>query len=573
MCKHLGIGGWLVALLMIAPEIAWAQSSSSTNQPSESKSTIPTVIVVCPAQWRSALDEWIAYRASEYQAIVVESKPTPDALRTDILDQMARTAGPVAGIMLCGDVYPRMAPQMNGPQLKGPRPMLVPTFVVPTTVKLNEVMTPTLSTDSRFADIDSDGCPDVAIGRVPAHSPAELKRMLRRSIDYENGSDRVLQLSPSNWQNRIHVTAGIGGFGVLADSTIEAVTKKFLSEGIPDHYRLNTSYASLTSPYCPNPYLFRSTYIDRINQGGLFWVYIGHGNVHRLDDFQVGNELIPICDSQHVADFDIEQGPPIALLLACFTGAMDAAGDCFAERLLRLDHGPIAVIAGSRVTMPYGLSEFAGELMEGCFRERIPTLGEIVLRSKRSIWIADRPIAKGADGEPTVRERQRDAIATMAALLSPDGHDLTDERREHVRLMNLFGDPLLKIRYPEPFECVVPEFAAPGQVVDVQIDVPSNGRLLVELALTRDRLPEGVRGLREFTGASEQLEQMQASYAAANQLVLASSEQQVAPGTVSVPIAIPESARGKYAIQVQLLSDRQWFATSRRLTVRRGQRP
>ena len=100
----------------------------------------------------------------------------------------------------------------------------------------------------------------------------------------------------------------------------------------------------------------------------------------------VGKDAIPICLNEDVSQFDVQDGPPIALMLACFTGAFDARVDCFAETLLARKNGPIAVIAGSRVTMPYGLSQLSTEMMDGCFREQIPTLGGILLNAKRNLW-------------------------------------------------------------------------------------------------------------------------------------------------------------------------------------------
>jgi hypothetical protein len=98
--------------------------------------------------------------------------------------------------------------------------------------------------------------------------------------------------------------------------------------------------------------------------------------------------------------------------------------------------------------MPYGLSQFASELINGCFRDRIPTLGELVFEAKRRVWTDDEESAssiKQAEGFD-VRKRYRKVVTDMAQALNPSDHDLTLERREHVRLMNLLGDPLLGSR-------------------------------------------------------------------------------------------------------------------------------
>ena len=192
------------------------------------------------------------------------------------------------------------------------------------------------------------------------------------------------------------MTAGVGGFGYLADAAIETVARRYLAEGLPDRFRVNMTYASLTSPYCPDPHKLKSTYINKINQGGLFWVYIGHGWIDRLDQFQYGENLECICEPQDIPKFGIEKGPPIAIMLACYTGAIDATIPCFAKQLVTHPNGPIAVIGGSRVTMPYGLSQLAGEMIDEALvrgnengNSKPPILGRVLVNAKRSIWRDD----------------------------------------------------------------------------------------------------------------------------------------------------------------------------------------
>jgi hypothetical protein len=413
--------------------------------------------------------------------------------------------------------------------------------------------------------------------------------MLGRSIEYE-------AIGPGPWNDTVHVTAGVGGFGFLADAAIETVTRRFLSEGIPQHYHLNVTVASCTSTYCPDPLALRDIYIDRINeQGGLFWVYIGHGNVVELDRFQVGQEWLPIGLPSDTAKFNCSRRPPIALMLACFTGAFDARVDSFSEHLLAQPNGPIAVIAGSRVTMPYGLSQLASEMINGCFRDRLPTLGEVVLQAKRRIWIDDEsnpdtqtPASPSKQANPStaasdlasatsaqdpqivdIRQRYRKIVTEMANALNPSNHDLTLERREHVRLMNLLGDPLLKIAYPQPMELNVQEKIIAGESLKVSGSSPIDGKLIVELALVRDRLPDGVAALASYRGTDQERQQMNQTYATSNQLVVERTEIAVKAGEFSIDIPIRAEARGRYVLSTYVYGQDSWGVASKKLTVQR----
>ena len=530
-----------------------------------------SVVVVRPKAWEGALKEWLDYRAHNYHVIQVDSVESAQELRRSILWATEQALVPVTAVLLCGDVG-----IVDDSDSKNPRFIpLTPTFQIPTTVKLGPFTTPTLATDLGYGNIDGDECPELAVGRLPAKSPEDLSRMLRRSIDYEQSQ------SIGPWRDRIHATAGVGGFGVLADTAIESVARRLLSEGIPDRFQLNMTYASLTSPYCPDPFSLTRSFISKINEGGLFWVYIGHGNVDRLDDFMVGDEAIPICLSEHVSQFAIPDGPSIALMLACFTGAFDARVDCFAETLLARNDGPIAVIAGSRVTMPYGLSQLSTEMMDGCFRDQIPTLGEILLNAKRNIWKKSAFPTAIQDPKPAVaaqdldssgvrlRAKQRSLMEQMAMALSPEGHDLTEERREHVRLMNLLGDPLLRIRHPisMPVRCEGDPLA--GKPIVISGNSPHPGKLKVELALSRDRLPDGVQSVSDFRGTDAQRKTMQANYSRASDLVLVKSEQKIASGEFSVELLVPEECRGRCVLRAFVYGNDEWASGSQRVNVRR----
>jgi hypothetical protein len=524
---------------------------------------LPTVIVVRPNEWHSSLVDWTKYRSVDYRLHFIESVSNPFLLRNRVLDAVNTAETPVEAIVLCGDVA---EPPTTDKDSKPTRP-ITPTFSLDTTVKLGQVHTPTLATDVLYGDIDDDGCPEIPVGRLPAKNAEELRRMLGRSIAYETSTDVGL------WRDQVHVTAGVGGFGMLADAAIESVARRYLTEGIPDRFQLQMTYASLTSPYCPDPTKLKDTFLGRINRGGMFWVYIGHGWVDCLDRFTYGKTEELICSADDAKRFSCPNGPPIAVLLACYTGAFDAKVDCFAERLLQQPNGPIAVIAGSRVTMPYGLSQFAGEMMESCFVERTSTLGKIMSDAKRATWVdASVPTASSTDTNRTsakLKTKYQTAIEQMAKSLSPPDHNLVSERREHVRLMNLLGDPLLKIRHPNMIDIKSDENVDAGMNLMATFSAPWTGKVRIELTLNRDRLPTDLVSVGNYTGTIEQHTQMQTNYENANHLQLWAKEIDVSEGECRVEVPFTSEMRGKYVLRVRMQSDRDWAIGSKRITVRR----
>ena len=230
--------------------------------------------------------------------------------------------------------------------------------------------------------------------------------------------------------------------------------------------------------------------------------------------------------------------------------------------------------------MPYGLSQLSTEMMDGCFRDQIPTLGGIMLNAKRNIWKQSEAGAtqireSGNSALPQVsvgerlRAKQHSMIEQMATALSPEGHDLTEERREHVRLMNLLGDPLLRISHPVRIPIVCEFEPQAGKPLLVTGSSPQPGKLKIELALSRDRLPDGIRYVNDFQGTEDQRNSMQDNYSRANDLVLAKFEQEITPGEFTVELLVPSDCRGRCVVRAFVYGSNDWASGSQRVNVRR----
>jgi hypothetical protein len=295
-----------------------------------------------------------------------------------------------------------------------------------------------------------------------------------------------------------------------------------------------------------------------------------------LDHFRVSKDWLPIGQTTDAARFRCQNRPPIALMLACLTGAYDARVDCFSEQLLAQPQGPIAVISGSRVTMPYGLSQFSSELINGCFRDRIETLGELVLQAKRRVWLDDEKdmaetntIEISANEVVDIRKRYRKIVTEMAQALNPSDHDLTLERREHVRLMNLLGDPLLKIPYPNPLEFEVPSRATSGEILRISGTSSQAGRLIVELSLVRDRVPESVSALRVYQGTEQDHQQMDQNYQQSNRLTVERIEKSIDAGSFEIDLQIPPGSSGRYVVSGYVYGDQEWLVGTKKVLIRK----
>jgi Peptidase family C25 len=507
-------------------------------------------IVVCPESFREALQPWVQHREAQgHRFAFVSNEQSSAEIRAEIR-RIARSS-PVEAIVLVGDADPLAS---RGPSL---RRVTTPTFAAKAKVNVLWGSEPTIATDNSYADLDDDSLPDVAIGRLSVDSTEQLSRIVRKIIAYETASPR------GSWRRRVNFVAGVGGFGAVADNVIETATKKVLTEGIPASYETSMTYGSWRSPFCPDPRHFHQTTVDRLNEGSLFWVYIGHGQRRYLDRVRTPSGFHHIFDTDDVKKIRGANGSPIAIFLACYTGAFDEVRDCLGEEMVRAADGPVAVLAGSRVTMPYAMGVMGHELMEQYFVERRATLGELILHAKREMVRELREDEQSAS--PT-----RHLLDSIATVISPDPKLLDEERREHVLLFNLLGDPLLRLDHPQQITVVAKNEATAGTPLHVSGSTTINGRCTVELVCRRDRLKNRFVARRRYDPQDETLANYTTVYANANDRQWTKSSFTCDPGNFETTLQIPKDAIGPCVVRVFVDSEMQWGLGSSELYIRRS---
>lgn len=493
-------------------------------------------VLVCPNEWMDTLAPWIRLRQRQgHQFFHLQTTQSAHRLR-DQLTRLAKRES-IQHVVLVGDTKP------PGPMLAQTPQPFVPTFYATAKVNIRYGSEPEIPTDHPYGDLDDDGQPDIAVGRIAIHNTEQLAAVVDKVLEYENGPRRGL------WQRRIHFVAGMGGFGRVRDAIIEAAAKKFVTDGVPPGHRATMTYASWQSPYCPDPRVLRSTILGSLNQGSLFWVYMGHGHPYHLDRFKVGKEgYFPILEYNDVNQLDCIAGNPIAIIMACYTGAFDQK-TCLAEAMLHQPKGPVAVLAGSRVTMPYGMATMGSGLLYAYFSNQPKTLGKMVLQAKQAM------LQEGPDVS-----KDRRLVDGMAKLFQKKTHELSDERREHILLFNLLGDPLLRPIYPRKVEIDIPARIQAGQTLTVQATSPMAGWAAVELVCRRDRFtftPQR-RNLKDMT--AEDWKSMTNVHQQANDKRWAAQQLRLAGQDLKVQITVPEIAHGPAYVRV-FIQGKTDFAT------------
>jgi len=477
-------------------------------------------LIVCPASFVTALKPWIAHRTQQGRRVQLSQvTATSEAVRATIR-QTARQ-GHLKYVLLVGDA--EAAEGEHGPQAgRG----CVPSGRIAAKVNVAWGSEPEIATDNWYADLDDDQLPDVALGRLCVRSPEEVQTQVRKILTYEKYPE------PGGWQRQINLVAGIGSLGRLADTVLELTTQKFLTDGIPAAYQTTMTYANWRSPFCPDPSRFREATLFRLNEGCLFWIYIGHAQQRFLAPIFVPGAAFPILDADDARRVNAVQGLPIAVFLACYTGAFDQAEDCLAEALLRAEGGPVAAICGSRVTMPYGMAVMSDALLDEFFVHRRGTLGDLFLAAKRR---------RGADDKDNPRRQLLDALA---AAISPAADQLSAERVEHVALFNLLGDPLLQLPQPRPIEVHAADSVRGGQSLSVSGSCPLAGEGWIELVCRRDRTRVSPPGRSQFVPTYEFVRSFQQTYRQANDPVWVANPFTSNGGNFEMQLAVPPDCSG-----------------------------
>jgi hypothetical protein len=489
-------------------------------------------VIVAPREFLPALQPLVEHRKAQGHTFgYIPSNQSAEAIRTSI--RRAAESGKLKFVLLVGDADP--AARVDAAVAA----RSTPTHLHKAVVNVRFGSEPEIATDNWYADLDDDQQPDLAIGRIPADTPAELSQIVEKILTYERAPDF------GAWRSRVNFIAGVGGFSPLIDGVLETATSKLLTSGIPAGYETRMTYGSWRSPYCPDPRLFHSTTVERHNEGCLFWVYIGHGHATGLDRVSIPGERFHIFDVDDCRELKAQSGSPIAIMLACYTAAFDQPRDCLGEELLRTPGGPVAVYGGSRVTMPYAMAVMGSGLMQEYFGNRPATLGEAILAAKRRMML---PV----DESDPLKNAHRLLLDGVASIMSPSREMLEEERREHLHLFNLLGDPMLRFSYPQEIKLTAPRDAAPGESLQITGTSELVGRGILELVCRRDQFKSPPPVRERFDPTDKGLAALHDVYVAANDRCWGRWGLELPGGKFATQITIPPECKG--ACHVRLLA-------------------
>lgn len=258
--------------------------------------------------------------------------------------------------------------------------------------------------DELFGDLDHDGRPEIAMGRLPVHSAAELVRVVEQLADFEARvvpAPRALLLADQPDE--------VGDFTANAQAV-----QALLSPGFSVAAILNVNLTTET---------VRDRLYPALAEGVSVFNYIGHGGRDRL-----GSGYLTETDVSTL-DFGPEQ--PLVVAMTCAAGVFGLPGvPCLAEvLLLKTGRAPVAMWSPSGFSIDFQAHQLNLLLADQLARQPLGTRLGDTLRRVVTAYIEQggdlvSPAIYNLIGDPGLRLNFGTAPVRLEARIAADGLQL-----------------------------------------------------------------------------------------------------------------------------------------------------
>ncbi len=404
-------------------------------------------VCVTAARFRVHADVLALHRASQgLKTLVLEARalydglcagqPNADAPRL-LLQRLAQQTGkPPRFLLLLGDAD-RDVTGISERET-------IPALQVPT------LYNGATAADPLLGDLDADGLPEVAVGRIPARTPEALRDLIARIIKLETAP------VTGAWRGQLAFFSGVPGFSPAADAALKIVATSVLTKAVPARFALSV----LDAGGDMDNVALGVALAERLDAGALVFAYAGHAGRDALAPRRTDRGSVRMLQSQEAGALRLGGRTPAMLLLACSAGEFDVPeSDCLAEQLLLGADGPVAVIASTRVSHPFPNALLGMAIPAALFRDG--TLGEGLLLAKKAMF-----------------DEAHGPMGALARNFLSQAVDATRLVRDHAALYALFGDPATRLPVPaELADIALKGTAASGQDLQITGTAPEAGTL------------------------------------------------------------------------------------------------
>lgn len=303
--------------------------------------------------------------------------PDPETIRAFLHYAAANWSPAPRFLLLVGDATYDPRGYISPPEANR-----VPTFLVWTSYGGET------ATDLPFANVDDDPAPDIAVGRIPARTPEQVRTVVEKTIRFE----------------QTHVAATTPRVLAVADGREPRFAndaQAFLDLVAPA-YQTDLYTPAPDTPDADAPLL------ERLNEGAFITAYFGHGSVTQWGR----DRIFTVEDAQQLRN----EALPVFLNFTCLTGFfIHPEVESLTETLLwQPDGGIVAALAPTSLTLPGDQQFLSKPLATFLTERRYATLGELLLAAQQQA------MPQQQDGSaPVMQTGVQDVLNTFLLLGDP----------------------------------------------------------------------------------------------------------------------------------------------------------
>ena len=285
------------------------------------------------------------------------------------------------------------------------------------------------ASDAAWSELDADGVPRTAVGRIPARSREQVDLVVRKTLAYESRSPAGTDLGILTWCG----SPSYGAVDTMAAKLLEGTVRTHA----PPWAEAWLIAADARSALCGWPPDQPRLFGERMRAGGALAVLMGHAGIDAFYSMQHGGSEINY--SPAAAQEVLGQGPPVMplVLFTCHCGNFGLSRPCLAESLLFMPGGPVATVACTTESHPL-TNYFSGVALLHALAARPKSLGAMWLHCQREGKRLRNPL---------MEVMLRDVEGKLEDRINVD-----KLRRDQPLMYAVLGDPATRLCTPEPLK-------------------------------------------------------------------------------------------------------------------------
>jgi hypothetical protein len=221
--------------------------------------------------------------------------------------------------------------------------------------------------DFTYGDIDADGLPEMAVGRIPATTTAHVTNYLTKMIRYEAGG---------SWRTNNLVVTDLPDYAGNYSAEGDALALFMGNQNIVKAHMDNLGLVPT-----------REKFIAEANAGKDIIAYLGHGTPNQLS-------LSGMLVTSNVVSFTNYLRPAIYLKLGCLVGSFGSPGvTSLGEALVQAPGGAVAMLAAATLISLVDGMVFGEKFLEARYAEGAARLGDAWIIGKQQLTLNGRYMA------------------------------------------------------------------------------------------------------------------------------------------------------------------------------------